>query len=295
MGYSIRLKSFKEIKEDDIDFIIYHLPDYLRGPYDTIKKQSWGWPCVCDILLPKGNIISITGASEISGKYAKEFCYYIQHELDKLGYDTNMYYSNGIIWDMNKDLDIDDISKDLPVTKIKKKEIKSMRVMISQPMNGRRNDDIKKEREEIIEQFKKLHIEVIDSLIEDTADPRTYNEYHPALYYLARSIELMGQVDAVYFVDGWQNARGCRIERQIAEEYNIKILETSFLYPTKKRNDPFSIDPNGIRILPCGDRTITKPDYTITAINNKPYNDNAIRMLENKTVATEEKHIPRLD
>lgn len=170
-----------------------------------------------------------------------------------------------------------------------------MRVMISQPMNGRRNDDIKKEREEIIEQFKKLHIDVINSLIEDTADPRTYNEYHPALYYLARSIELMGQVDAVYFVDGWQNARGCRIERQIAEEYNIKILETSFLYPTKKRNDPFSVDPNSIRILPCGDRTITKPDYTITAINNKPYNDNAIRMLENKTVATEEKHIPRLD
>lgn len=148
---------------------------------------------------------------------------------------------------------------------------KNMIVMISQPMNGRRNDDIKKEREEIIERFKRLHIDVIDSLIEDTADPKTYNEYHPALYYLARSIELMGQVDAVYFADGWQEARGCRIERQIAEEYNIKILESSFLYPEKNRG----FDINKITITPCKEDRIFKPDYQITCTN--------------------EKHIPRLD
>lgn len=146
-----------------------------------------------------------------------------------------------------------------------------MRVMISQPMNGRRNDDIKKDRDEIIDKFKKLHIDVIDSLIEDTADPKTYNEYHPALYYLARSIELMGQVDAVYFADGWQEARGCRIERQIAEEYNIKILESSFLYPEKSRG----FDINKITIAPCKEDRILKPDYRITCTN--------------------EKHIPRLD
>jgi len=103
-----------------------------------------------------------------------------------------------------------------------------MRVMISQPMNGRRNDDIKKDRDEIIDRFKKLHIDVIDSLIEDTADPKTYNEYHPALYYLARSIELMGQVDAVYFSDGWQEARCCRIKHEICNEYGIKCLYSDF-------------------------------------------------------------------
>ena len=148
---------------------------------------------------------------------------------------------------------------------------KNMIVMISQPMNGRRNDDIKKEREETIKKFNDLHIDVIDSIIEETANPDIYNEYHPALYYLARSIELMGRVDAVYFVDGWQNARGCRIERQIAEEYDIKILESSFLYPEKNRG----FDINKITITPCKEDRIFKPDYQITCTN--------------------EKHIPRLN
>lgn len=39
----------------------------------------------------------------------------------------------------------------------------------------------------------------------------------------------MGRVDAVYFANDWQKARGCRIERMIAREYGIKILDTDFL------------------------------------------------------------------
>lgn len=39
----------------------------------------------------------------------------------------------------------------------------------------------------------------------------------------------MGKVDAVYFTKDWQMARGCRIERQIAKEYGVKILDYDFL------------------------------------------------------------------
>lgn len=39
----------------------------------------------------------------------------------------------------------------------------------------------------------------------------------------------MGQVDAVYFAKDWQLARGCRIEREVAKAYGIKILEYDFL------------------------------------------------------------------
>lgn len=259
MGYCIKLKSYKEIKENDIDMIVYHLPDYLRGPLDHVKKQEWGWPCVCDIHKPKDRELIISGSISISGDRAKEFTYYIQKELDKLGYDVQIQYSDDIQYNICE-LNIDEIKQNKNT-----REVKNMRVMISQPMNGRRNDDIKKEREEIIEQFKKLHIDVINSLIEDSADPKTYNEYHPALYYLARSIELMGQVDAIYFVDGWQNARGCRIERQIAEEYNIKILESSFIYPEKTRR----FDINKVTITPCKDDRLLKPDYQITCTQTK--------------------------
>lgn len=100
-----------------------------------------------------------------------------------------------------------------------------MKIMISQPMRGRSEEEIKKERETIIEKFNKLHIEVIDTLFQEEVEG--YNT--PALYYLSKSILCMGKVDAVYFAKGWETARGCKIEREIAREYGIKILNTDFL------------------------------------------------------------------
>ena len=42
-----------------------------------------------------------------------------------------------------------------------------MKVMISQPMKGRSEEEIKKERQNIIEKFNKMHIDVIDTLFTD--------------------------------------------------------------------------------------------------------------------------------
>ena len=39
----------------------------------------------------------------------------------------------------------------------------------------------------------------------------------------------MAQVDAIYFMEGWEKSRGCRVEIKVAEEYGLKILETDFL------------------------------------------------------------------
>lgn len=99
MGYVVKLRSYKEIKESDIKSIIYSLPDYLRGPLDTVKEQQWGWPCVCDVHKPEGNELMISGAYNISGAQAQNFVTHMQNELDKLGYDTSISYTDGIIWD----------------------------------------------------------------------------------------------------------------------------------------------------------------------------------------------------
>ena len=40
-----------------------------------------------------------------------------------------------------------------------------------------------------------------------------------AIYYLSKSIEFIGKVDAVVFMPNWENARGCRIEHAVAKEY----------------------------------------------------------------------------
>ncbi len=44
----------------------------------------------------------------------------------------------------------------------------------------------------------------------------------------------MGQVDAVYFTKDWQLGRGCKIEREIAKAYGVKILDYDFLEEPKE-------------------------------------------------------------
>ena len=43
---------------------------------------------------------------------------------------------------------------------------------------------------------------------------------HP-LQYLARSLALLAEADLAYFAEGWQDARGCCIEKACADEYGI--------------------------------------------------------------------------
>lgn len=96
-----------------------------------------------------------------------------------------------------------------------------MKVMISQPMRGKTNEQIKAERAEIVKQLEADGHVVIDTVFDTT--PKGVNE---AIYYLSKSIELLGQADGVVFMPGWNNARGCIIEHQVASSYNkfIKYL-----------------------------------------------------------------------
>lgn len=99
-----------------------------------------------------------------------------------------------------------------------------MKVMISQPMNGKTEEQIKEERQMIVDKFNKMHIDVIDTLFTEEA-PQDCNV---AVYYLGKSISAMKDIDALYMCDNWFNARGCRIENQVAREYGIKILDKDF-------------------------------------------------------------------
>ncbi len=108
------------------------------------------------------------------------------------------------------------------------KEEKIMKVMISMPMNGKKHKQIKERMNYLKKIFESMHIEVIDSIIEETADPDTYNEYSPALFYIGESIKLLGQVDMLYMDDGWRLARGCVIEHDIAKKYGIKVIDSEF-------------------------------------------------------------------
>ena len=100
-----------------------------------------------------------------------------------------------------------------------------MKVFISQPMKNRTEEDIIAERKVIIEKLNNMHIDVIDTIFTEEAP----EDYNAGVYYLGKSILKMAEADALFMIDGWREARGCRIERQVAEAYGIKILYEDFL------------------------------------------------------------------
>lgn len=94
-----------------------------------------------------------------------------------------------------------------------------MKVMISQPMNGLTDEEIKAVREEVIKVINP-EWKVLNTLFDV--------EFDNPIYYLAKSIEKLAEADVVIFVPGWENARGCKIEYEIAKAYGkfILIMET---------------------------------------------------------------------
>lgn len=95
------------------------------------------------------------------------------------------------------------------------------RLFISQPMRGKTYEEIGFERNKAaLAAARQLdeNVEVIDSFFKDS--PALINP----LLCLAKSLELLSTADAAYFVDGWEQDRGCRIEQLCAEEYNIPVI-----------------------------------------------------------------------
>lgn len=44
--------------------------------------------------------------------------------------------------------------------------------------------------------------------------------------YLAVDLTILKKMDACLFLEGWQNSKGCQVERQICEKYKIRIYDS---------------------------------------------------------------------
>lgn len=102
-----------------------------------------------------------------------------------------------------------------------------IKLFISQPMHGIDDDVVLKKREDAIANAKKFiksntgedEVEVLETFIYEDAP-----EDAGRLWYLGRSIQMLGRADYIYFVDGYENANGCIAEEFIAMQYGIKII-----------------------------------------------------------------------
>ena len=99
-------------------------------------------------------------------------------------------------------------------------------IMISQPMKDLSSEKIIEARKKAIHTLKTLGYDVIDNFFTDYTDDGYISEdtKHKPVAYLAKSIEKMSKCDAVYFIKGWETARGCKIEHEIANAYGLAII-----------------------------------------------------------------------
>lgn len=97
--------------------------------------------------------------------------------------------------------------------------------MISQPMRGKTEEEIRKTREQAITCLMGLGYEALDNT-GGTLEPIEveYMDWiNIPLQCLGESLQVMAKCEAVLFCDGWENARGCKIEHEAAKAYGLKI------------------------------------------------------------------------
>ena len=103
-----------------------------------------------------------------------------------------------------------------------------MKAMLSQPMAGKTEEEIKETRERAIQVLREKGYEIVNTLFTD----EWYSKESMAergvvqipLCFLAKSLESMSLCHAVYFCKGWENTRGCRIEHDAAVAYGLDVI-----------------------------------------------------------------------
>lgn len=96
------------------------------------------------------------------------------------------------------------------------------KLFISQPMNGKSDDEILKERKYLNAKAEARTGEAFEVL--DTFFASAPADAKP-LWYLGESLKYLAMADLAVFALDWSKARGCRIEHAAAEEYGIPTME----------------------------------------------------------------------
>ena len=93
------------------------------------------------------------------------------------------------------------------------------KLFISQPMKGKTDEEILREREQAVREAEKYlkengmqeEVQVVDSFFQSApvgARP---------LWFLGKSLELLSTADLVYFAKDWEKARGCSTNCRLSD------------------------------------------------------------------------------
>lgn len=98
-----------------------------------------------------------------------------------------------------------------------------MTIFISQPMNGKTNEEILNRREEIKSFCMKTFNQPCEFIDSFNKPEDLIKKGRIAM--LGHSISLMCDADLVVFDKGWDDTHGCRSERYVCKEYGIPIFD----------------------------------------------------------------------
>lgn len=102
------------------------------------------------------------------------------------------------------------------------------KAMLSQPMAGKTEQEIIATREKAIAELEKRGYEVVNTLFTDEWYNKEKMEERGVvqipLCFLAKFLENMSLCHAAYFCKGWENARGCKIEHDVAVAYGLDVI-----------------------------------------------------------------------
>lgn len=102
--------------------------------------------------------------------------------------------------------------------------VMSPRFFVSQPMNGKTEQEIEETREKAILEMMPRGYILEDSYFKEEFKDDGYHVENRPIWFLAKSLDKMSHCAAAYFCKGWENARGCRIEHEVAKEYGLTIF-----------------------------------------------------------------------
>lgn len=99
--------------------------------------------------------------------------------------------------------------------------ISMIRYTISQPMRDKSLNEIQRERERVTSAFNALGWYFVDNMVQEKAP----NVANTSLFCLGSSLVEISKCDYVVFLEGWREARGCKLEHDACEAYGVKTIE----------------------------------------------------------------------
>ena len=97
--------------------------------------------------------------------------------------------------------------------------------VISQSTIGKPKEEILKNIENAIIWLGNHRYEVLGSFFEfDDPLLNIYDYKNIPLYYLGNFLKLMSKCDTIYFCNGWETLKSCRIEHRAAMEYELELI-----------------------------------------------------------------------